>query len=72
MTSDDRIGSDRLVSDLHSNLSDPIRSDPNVTKLLFGSDRIRIKVFGSDESDNPIRSVYISRRSQQEEQQRLR
>ena len=53
------IGSDRFVSDFHSNLSDPIRTDPNVTTLLFGSDRIRLKTFGSDESDNPIRSVYI-------------
>ena len=55
------IGSDRFVSDFHSNLSDPIRTDPNVTTLLFGSDRIRLKTFGSDESDNPIRSVYIPR-----------
>ena len=39
--------------------SDPNRPDPNVTTLLFGSDRIRLKTFGSDESDNPIRSVYI-------------
>ena len=56
------IGSDRFVSDFHSNLSDPIRTDPNVTTLLFGSDRIRLKTFGSDESDNPIRSVYIPRK----------